>query len=64
MELKVVDVKPKLKLVEDVKPNLTKVNGETVVYTELRTILAGQPIGLLLTLTYPIAITNFTANRE
>ena len=49
----VEDVKPQMSLVEDIKPKMSGVSGETERYTIDATILKGQPIGLLLTLTYP-----------
>ena len=47
------DVQPKMSLVGDIKPQMSDVFGETEIYLETRTIPKGQPIGLLLTLTYP-----------
>ena len=68
MELKIVDTKPKLKAVEDVKSsfgvvldtkskNLKPMN-EEVAYLDSRTLLANMPIpfGGAFHLTYPTAI--------
>ena len=69
MELKIVDTKPKLKAVEDVKSSFgvvldtksknLKPMGEEVAYLESRTLLASMPIpfGGAFHLTYPTAIT-------
>ena len=46
------DVKPIAMMVEDIKPIASSVSGETQVYYDLVTLLAGQPMGLLLCLTY------------
>ena len=59
--MKVIDIKPIAKvenikpegLVESVKPIMSKVFSETQVYYQTG---LGLPIGLLLTLTYPIRI--------
>lgn len=49
----VEDVKAKLSSVEDTKPKMSKVFGETDIYYEPETTLVvGQTMGLLLTLTY------------
>jgi hypothetical protein len=60
--MKVVDVTPKNILVIDVKPSLNKVSGETKTYREDRTIRVGEPMGLLLCLTYPQTV-SFTGDR-
>lgn len=49
----VEDIKPKMSLVDDVKPKMTEVHSETQIYYSGG---AGQPMGLLLTLTYPSRI--------
>ena len=59
--MKVIDIKPIAKaenikpegLAENVKPKMSKVFGETQIYYQTG---LGLPIGLLLTLTYPIRI--------
>ena len=50
----VLDSKPKNNLVLDSKPKMNNINGETVVYTDAYSYVAGQPMGLLLALTYPV----------
>lgn len=50
-------------LVTDIKPSNNSIKDQTQIYTENRSIYKGQPIGLLLTLTYPEDIINFTAIR-
>ena len=49
----VEDTKPKLSLVKDIKPKMSEVSGETQIYY---TGGIGQPMGLLLCLTYPSRI--------
>ena len=58
----VTQIKPS-NLIVDVKPTNSLIKDEMQVYTELRNIYKGQPMGLLLTLTYPEDIINFTAIR-
>ena len=50
----VSDVKPNNIQVIDVKPNNDGFNLPTNVYTDTRTITVGQPMGLLLAITYPV----------
>ena len=59
----VEDTKPKNTLVLNTKPKNMKVDGETFQYTETRNIRVGEPMGLLLTLTYPNTF-SFTAPRS
>lgn len=49
------DIMPNNKVVLDIKPNNKLVNMSTQVYTDNRTYLKGQSMGLLLALTYPTA---------
>lgn len=49
----VLDVKPTGKVV-DVKPGLVKPINEEKVYRDASVLLAGMPMGLLLTLTYDV----------
>jgi hypothetical protein len=51
-------------LVIDIKPSNNSIKDQTQIYTEIRSIYKGNPIGLLLTLTYPEDIINFTAIRS
>ena len=60
---RVVDTKPNSYQVVDVKPLMNKAFDETVTYIDTRTISQGQPMGLLLALTYPTAFT-FTMVRQ
>ena len=60
--MKVTNIKPNVSI-REVKPKMAKVQSETTVYLESRTINKGQPIGLLLTLTYPEQLT-FMAIRK
>lgn len=53
----------KSKIVLDVKPNMAQIGGETTVYTEVRLISQGQPMGLLLALTYPVSLGTFAGPR-
>lgn len=69
---KVVDVKPLMSVVDDVKssttvvqdtkPKMESVSGETEVYTTPKTIRVGEPMGLLLAITYPTTL-EFTVTR-
>lgn len=59
---RVVDTKPNSYQVVGTKPFMNKIFEETVSYTENRSISKGQPMGLLLSLTYPTAFT-FIAPR-
>lgn len=54
---------PKNLTVEDVKPNNVSVTDSTIVYIDNRTVEAGQVMGLLLALTYPVAGTFSNAPR-
>lgn len=63
----IIDVKPKLAgvkdekskiLVSDTKPRLSFIGKEQEIYTGTKMIYKGQPMGLLLSLTYPIDITS------
>lgn len=56
--LRVIDVKPQNEAVIDTKPKMQAIDSETLTRSYLVNIDAGQPIGLLLTLTYPSAISN------
>lgn len=49
--ISVKDTKPNIG-VEDIKPSMGKVSGETVVYKDQNILYEGMPIGLLLSLTY------------
>lgn len=60
----IIDVKPKAQGLIDTKPKMHVVEGETVVHTDLRTVRKGEPMGLLLSLTYPVNITDFIAPRK
>ena len=60
--ISVTDQKPDNKMVLDIKPNNRLITDPTSIYTEYRTIFVGNPMGLLLTLTYPNTFT-FTATR-
>lgn len=60
--MKVIDVKPSNVSVLDTKPKNNLVSQPTQVYLETKTILKGQPMGLLLAITYPSQLT-FTATR-
>jgi hypothetical protein len=51
-------------LVSDIKPSNNSIKDQTQIYTEIRSIYKGNPMGLLLTLTYPIDIINFNAIRQ
>ena len=53
----VTDVKPNNKTVIDQKPNNRLVNDPMTIYYETKTINVGNPIGLLLALTYPNTFT-------
>ena len=59
----VFNQKPTLKLVDDIKSRIRTVKNETKTYLESKTILKGQPIGLLLSITYPEEST-FIITRE
>ena len=50
-------------MVLNTKPSNNSIKDQTQIYTENRSIYKGQPMGLLLTLTYPEDIINFTAIR-
>ena len=56
--LKVIDVTPKNEAVTDVIPKNMTIDPQTLTRSYLVNIAAGQPIGLLLTLTYPAAISD------
>ena len=56
--LKVIDVVPKNEAVIDITPKNMAIDPQTLTRNYLVNIGAGQPIGLLLTLTYPTAISN------
>ena len=58
----VQNIKPVLSSVENVKGKMNSVSIPQQVYTEMRTIRVGQPMGLLLALTYPNTF-SFTATR-
>jgi hypothetical protein len=62
VNFRVVDTKPNSLRAVDVKPNMNRAFEETVIYTDTRTINKGQPMGLLLSLTYPTTFT-FTSSR-
>ena len=47
-------LKPKLSLIETVKPKMNMVYDETQVYSDDYFLNAGEPMGLLLCLTYPV----------
>ena len=59
----VFDIKPDNKVVIDPKPSNKLVNKPTQVYTDNRTYAQGQPMGLLLALTFPAAGTWSNAVR-
>ena len=56
--LKVIDVIPKNEAVIDVISKNMAIDSQTLTRNYLVNIAPGQPIGLLLTLTYPAAISN------
>ena len=55
--LRVIDVVPRNEAVIDVLPKNMRIDPQTLTRNYTVNIGAGQPIGLLLTLTYPAAIT-------
>ncbi len=57
------DIKPINNDVIDIKPNNFTMSGVTQFYTDTRTVEAGQVMGLLLALTYPVAGTFTNALR-
>lgn len=57
-----IDTKPIMDQVLDLKPNNNDIFDTNFTYLETRSISAGQPIGLLLSLTYPANMT-FTGAR-
>jgi len=59
----VIDTKPGMSSVIDTKPGMKNVFAETITYLENRTILKGQPMGLLLAITYPEGL-DFIAPRK
>lgn len=61
----VTNQKPRNSSVLTNKPKVSTATGETKIYTETRTISKGQPIpwGFNWLMTYPVALTNFTATR-
>ena len=59
----VQDVKPSTNLVLDVKSKNKSVGEETKTYFDTKTISIGQPMGLLLSLTYPSTF-SFQAERS
>lgn len=62
--LQVLNIKSKAKEVEDVKPNMAKAFGETVIiYNPIHSLTLGQPMGLLLSLTYAATTTSRSIRR-
>ena len=55
--MKVIDIKPTNNMVSNVKPKTLSADKTEEVYLTSKTILKGQPMGLLLTLTYPEELT-------
>jgi len=58
----VLDNKPKL-LVRDVKPKLSVIGVEQMTYIDNIMAYKGQPMGLLLALTYPVDMAMGTTAR-
>ena len=58
----VKDIKSSFGVALDVKSKNLKPFSEEVIFTDTRTLSAGQPIGLLLSLTYPTD-TSFQVTR-
>jgi len=58
----VIDTKPGLTKVLDIKPGLEQNFEESVTHYDDKIILKGQPMGMLLTLTYPSQL-NYTIER-
>jgi hypothetical protein len=60
--IEVTEKKPLISTVSQSKPKMNAIRQPTAIYTEIRTIRKGEPMGLLLSLTYPEELT-FTAVR-
>lgn len=56
------NIKPFNQSINNIKSQNNSVGGATAIYTDSSTIFVGQPMGLLLALTYPITF-SFTNTR-